>query len=178
MSSENGKGEVAKTSKGGYGYELKKLRSRHHQIIRLKASGKFKNKEIAEIVNVTPQTVSNTLNSELAQRKMAQLQDDIDDQFMDLMAELRKLAEVGVEEIRDALLNETVSKEERLDLAQDLLDRTGYGKTSNLNINKRQVTDKDIEEIREEAKKEAEESGKLEEANIIVDEEEDSSPDE
>lgn len=53
-------------------YDIKALWQTNHEIINLAARG-FKGTEIADILNIHPQTVSNTLNSELGQRKLSEL---------------------------------------------------------------------------------------------------------
>ena len=53
-------------------YEIKSLWQRNHEIINLAARG-FKQTEIAEILNITPHTVSATLNSELGQKKLSEI---------------------------------------------------------------------------------------------------------
>jgi len=53
-------------------YDIKSLWQRSHEIIALAVRG-LKQVEIAEILDVTPQTVSNTLNSDLGQQKLSLL---------------------------------------------------------------------------------------------------------
>ena len=52
-------------------YDIQSLWQRNHEIINLAARG-FNNVTIAEILNINPQTVSNTLNSELGKRKLSE----------------------------------------------------------------------------------------------------------
>jgi len=70
-------------------YEAKALWQRNHEIINLAARG-FKQTEIADILNIHPQTVSNTLNSELGERKLS-----------DIRLERDKEAKVVSEKIRN-----------------------------------------------------------------------------
>lgn len=53
-------------------YNIKQLWQRSHEIINLAAQG-WKNIDIAEILNITPQCVSDTLNSELGKLKLSEL---------------------------------------------------------------------------------------------------------
>lgn len=53
-------------------YDVKSLWQRNHEIVNMAARG-FKQVEIAEILNIHPQTVSNTLNSELGERKLSDI---------------------------------------------------------------------------------------------------------
>ena len=52
--------------------DIKQLWQRSHEIVNLSARG-FKNTEIAEILNLSIWTVSDTLSSELAQHKLSEL---------------------------------------------------------------------------------------------------------
>lgn len=53
-------------------YEIKQLWQRSHEIVNLSARG-FKNCDIAEILSITPATVSNTLNSQLGELKLSEI---------------------------------------------------------------------------------------------------------
>lgn len=53
-------------------YDIKQLWQRSHEIINLASQG-FKYTDIAEILNITPTCVSMTLNSELGQKKLAEV---------------------------------------------------------------------------------------------------------
>lgn len=53
-------------------YDIKKLWQHNHEIINLAAQG-FKQLEIAEILGISPATVSNTLNSTLGQQKLSEI---------------------------------------------------------------------------------------------------------
>ena len=55
-------------------YEIKQLWQRHHEIVNLSAQG-FSNVEIAHILGINPQTVSNTLNSNLGMEKLADIRE-------------------------------------------------------------------------------------------------------
>lgn len=66
-------------------YNVKQLWQRSHEIVNLAARG-YKQTEIAEILNITPQTVSNTLNSDLGQYKLSEIRLERD-------AEAKKVSE-------------------------------------------------------------------------------------
>lgn len=53
-------------------YNVKQFWQRHHEIVNLSSQG-FKNVEIAKILGITPETVSNTLNSEIGEEKLAEM---------------------------------------------------------------------------------------------------------
>lgn len=163
-----GSKQIAKTERdGNYARELKKLRGRHHKILQLHATGKFNNKEIAEMLGITPQTVCNTINSQLGQRKLQHLYSDGDEAVHDLLDEIQSIAPIALAELEEALLSDEVSRDTRISVAQDILDRAGYGKTKNVNLRKKEVTDDDIEKAKERAKKTAEDAGMVADANVI-----------
>jgi predicted transcriptional regulator len=53
-------------------YNIKQLWQRNHEIVNLSAMG-WKDSDIAEILNITVATVSNTLNSDLGKAKLAEV---------------------------------------------------------------------------------------------------------
>lgn len=71
-------------------YEVKQLWQRSHEIINLAARG-YKQVEIAEILNITPQTVSNTLNSELGQHKLSDIRLERDEEAKKISEKIRVL---------------------------------------------------------------------------------------
>lgn len=85
-------------------HEISKLWQQSHEIVNLSVRG-FKNTEIAEILHVHPQTVSNTLNSELAQKKIADLRHDRDEEVKKDQEKIRVLKNKAMQiynEILDA----------------------------------------------------------------------------
>ena len=71
-------------------YEIKGLWQRNHEIVNLAVKG-YKNVEIAEILNINPQTVSNTLNSELGKRKLSEMRLEEDIETKKLYEKIRTL---------------------------------------------------------------------------------------
>lgn len=71
-------------------YDIKQLWQRHHEIVNLSARG-FKNVEIAEILNIDPQTVSNTLASQLGQHKMSEIRLERDGEAKKITEKIRVL---------------------------------------------------------------------------------------
>ena len=59
-------------------YDIKQLWQRSHEILSLAVRG-LKQTEIAEALNISPQTVSNTLNSDLGMQKLSILRKDSDE---------------------------------------------------------------------------------------------------
>ena len=76
-------------------YDIKQLWQRSHEIVNLAARG-FKNVEIAEILNIDPQTVSNTLNSELGQHKLSEIRLERDDEAKKITEKIRILTNKAI----------------------------------------------------------------------------------
>ena len=71
-------------------YDIKQLWQRNHEIVNLAAMG-YKGTEIAKILNVNQQTVSNTLNSELGQCKLSDIRLERDDEAKKVTEKIRTL---------------------------------------------------------------------------------------
>lgn len=162
-------GQSLQKLSGSYNRELKKLRADHHLIIRLAATGDYTQAEIGEIVGCTKAKVNYTVNSRLGKQKMAYLQDKADARALDVMGEIQALAPFALAELEEALMSDKLEDKEKIKVAQDLLDRAGYGKTRNLNVRSERVTDDDIREIKQEAKRETQsgEEGSIEDAKVL-----------
>jgi FixJ family two-component response regulator len=109
-------------------YELKELRARHQEVIRLSLLG-LSNKDIAGQLGVSEQMVCYTVNSELAKEKMGQLQISADTDAVDIAAEIKKIAPQAIDLLGDVvqgLRDAPISLQVKV--AQDVLDRNGNGK--------------------------------------------------
>lgn len=71
-------------------WELSKLQALHHEILRLKIQG-LSNIDIANMLDITPATVGNTVNSRLGQEKLALMQAAADDEAVDFKKKMTKL---------------------------------------------------------------------------------------
>ena len=101
---------------------------RHHQIARLLLLGLPQNK-VAEVVGVSPTTITNLKSSPVFQHKMALLRARADDQALDVSAEFLKDAHRSyklLKSVRDGELSKDVPL--RVRVAQDLLDRAGHSR--------------------------------------------------
>lgn len=84
-------------------WHIKQLWQRSHEIINLALQG-LKNTEIAEMLNIHPQTVSSTLNSELGMQKLSELRAKRDADTIDVAKKVAELSEKALkvyEEIFD-----------------------------------------------------------------------------
>ena len=107
--------------------EIKALWQRSHEIIRLNVKG-YKGTEIAEILNITPQTVSNTLNSELAKRLISDLTYEKDIEVKKTVEKVRILSNKALEtyhEFFDDEGNELSLKDKREGAKDFLNDMSG-----------------------------------------------------
>lgn len=80
--------------------EIKQMWQRSHEIVNLAAKG-YKNIEIAEILNITPQTVSNTLNSELGERKLSDVRLGRDEEAKKVVEKVRVLTDRALKVYHD-----------------------------------------------------------------------------
>jgi len=119
---------LRKDPNGRRQYEVSRLWDKHHEVIRLIVLG-FGNKEISEIVGVTPQNVSDIRNSEIPQRHIKVLQAARDSKCVDVSRALMEDAPKSLQllmDVRDG--EEAADIRLRASVAQDLLSRAGYGK--------------------------------------------------
>ncbi len=73
-------------------YDIQQLWQRNHEIVNLAARG-YKGTEIAEILNINQQTVSNTLNSELGQCKLSDIRLERDEETKKVSEKIRALTD-------------------------------------------------------------------------------------
>lgn len=71
-------------------HDIKQLWQRQHEILGLALQG-MKQTEIAKILNITPATVSNCLNSTLGKEKLSGLRGERDEHYVQLSEEIKKL---------------------------------------------------------------------------------------
>jgi len=139
---------------GNERYDIKRLWGQQKEILRLVASGLYKNKEIADMVGVTPQTVSNIINSALGKQTLDMLNGAADAEMVDLMVKIRALAPIALTIQEEILMDDDTPKRLKKDIADKLLDRAGYAPvTKNLNMNLNAgLKREDIEAIKKRAK--------------------------
>jgi len=138
---------------GNESYDIKRLWGQQKEILRLVASGLYTNKEVGDLVGVTPQTVSNIINSALGKQAMEILQGAADAELVDLNVKFKYLAHLAVGVQENILLDEGTSKELQNKISDKFLDRAGYTPVAkNLNMNLNAGLDKDdIDEIKKRA---------------------------
>ena len=87
-------------------YEIKQLWQRSHEIVNLSAAG-YKNKEIAQILNISPITVSNTLNGKLGQHKLSEIRGDRDREAKKTVEKIRVLTNKALNVYHEIFDNES-----------------------------------------------------------------------
>jgi predicted DNA-binding protein (UPF0251 family) len=121
---------------GNKNYDIKRLWGQQKEILRLIASGLYNNKQVAEFVGVTPQTVSNVINSALGKQALEMMEGAADSETVDLMVRIRALAPIALTVEEELMLDTETSGRLKHDIAGKVLDRAGYAPISkNLNLN-------------------------------------------
>lgn len=77
-------------------YDIQQLWQRNHEIVNLAALG-HKGTEIAKILGINQQTVSNTLNSELGQCKLSDIRLERDDETKKVSEKIRALTDKALD---------------------------------------------------------------------------------
>ena len=103
-------------------YDVKQMWQRTHEIVNLAAQG-FKQVDIAEILGVHPQTVSNTLNGELGQRKLAEVRQSRDEDAKKTSEKIRVLTAKALQVYHEIFDNEdgAASVRDRKDVADTVV---------------------------------------------------------
>jgi len=156
-------------------YNIQSLWQRNHEIVNLAARG-FKQTEIAEILNIHPQTVSNTLNSELGERKLSEIRLERDEEAKKVSEKIRVLTNKALDvyhQIFDDESGECSLKDKKS--AADTVSLELSGLRAPTRIQKHSVstvlTSDELESFKERGIRAARESGMIievkEEENVI-----------
>lgn len=128
---------VGEKSKPTYLIELK---DRHLEILRLVATG-MSAVDVAKEMGITPQSVSNVLNSPLAQEKLEEFRQVRTDFVLQANNELDEMLPEAVEAYKDILQKKVnVTPIQRAKIAGELFDRTGLGKVSKIESKSSRIT--------------------------------------
>lgn len=158
---------------GGGLYELKRLREKHHNILRLVVLG-VKQKDVAAALGITEETVSYTVNSKLGKQKLAILRKEADQGSLDMLAELQQLVPGAIALQEKVLFDDGEKTSDRLRAAEDILDRAGPSKRQRTEHSHQLVSADEIAEARALARKVASDAGiivDVEDATVIDDDE-------
>lgn len=144
-------------------YEIKALWQRSHEIINLAARG-YKQCDIAEILNISEACVSMTVNSELGQKKLAEIRNVRDEDAKKTAEKIRILTAKAIEKYHEIFDNEDgrASLKDQKEVADTvLLELSGLRAptkihSSSVNMT---LTSEEIEAFKNRGMKAAKESG-------------------
>lgn len=124
---------------------LKELRNQHRTIIQMVFSG-YRNKEIAERLEMSDCTVSQIVRSPLGQAYLEGLQDKAQEATLDVRKKLVSMNK-GALDVLDRIMNPTEKAPHSVQLtaAKDVLDRTGYKAPDRLHVDMTMQTKTDQE---------------------------------
>ena len=108
---------------GNRKYQIQNIWDTHREIARLAVTG-MKHKEIADVLGVTPATVSNTLNSSSMREKLDSQRAARDASCEDVAARIKELSKIAVEIMNEMMFAD--KDDVKLRAAKDILDRAGY----------------------------------------------------
>jgi predicted transcriptional regulator len=154
-------------------YNIKQLWQRSHEIVNLSAQG-FKNVDIAEILGITPECVSMTLNSELGQRKLAEVRFSRDEDAKKTSEKIRVLTAKAIQTYHEIFDNESgeATLRDRKDVADTvLLELSGLRAPTKIQSTSVStvLTAAEIKEFKERGMRAVVESGAVIDAEIIED---------
>lgn len=143
-------------------YNIQSLWERHHNAIRLIALG-HGNKEIAEVLEVTPQTISNIRNSPIAKSRIEQFREMLDAETLDINRRIQEFAPVALELIEGVISGDFPEAPIALRAkhAAAHLARAGYGEVKKIASINTYLSREDIERIKERAVASARDAGML-----------------
>lgn len=106
-------------------YNIQQLWQRTHEIIAMTLLG-MKEVEVAKTLNIHPQTVSNTINSDLGRKKLSELRKERDKDFTKVAEEVAKLFPIAMKTYERILEGEEKSKLQKETADTILMDIGGY----------------------------------------------------
>lgn len=136
-------------------YSIKRLWGIHKEVCRLHVYGNCNGRDIAAMLNITPQTVYNILGSEKGKDEIARLSEARDEKFEDVQRRLEQLAPFALDTLEEALLtdDEQVTIPVKVGIAKDLLDRAGHKPVTQVTLKSvsHRIDGKFLEEVRKRA---------------------------
>ena len=126
------------------------LRPWHKSIARMMVTGQ-RPKDVCMIMGLSPAQVSVITNSPLFIEELSRLESMAEYSATDVRSELEMRQGLAIETIDEVLVNkETVDIKLRVATAQDILDRTGYGKQQEPQKNLHLHLHKEVKELSDE----------------------------
>ena len=157
-------------------YDIKQLWQRNHEILNLVAQG-FSHVDVAEILGVTPACVSQTVNSELGQRKLSDLRLGRDEEAKKNLEKIRVLTAKALKVYHEIFDNEDgqATLRDRKDVADTVvLELSGLRAPTKIQTSSIStiLTADEIKEFKERGRKAATQEGVI--INITPEEEHES----
>ena len=151
-------------------YDIKQMWQRSHEIVNLAVRG-FKGPQIAEILNIHEQTVSNTLNSELGQKKLSEMRSARDEEAKMVSEKIRVLTNKALETYHEIFDNESgeATLKDRKDVADTvLLELSGLRAPTRIQSSNVSMTlsAQEIEEFKRRGARAAAEMGEVIDLNV------------
>ena len=148
-------------------YNIQQLWQRTHEIIALTLLG-MKETEVAKTLNIHPQTVSNTINSDLGKKKLSELREERDKDFTKVSKEVSKLFPIAMKTYERILEGEEKSKLQKETADTILMDIGGYRAPTKLSSESVHtfLSKEDIEEFKKRGIEAAKASGMLVEEEV------------
>ena len=144
-------------------YDVKMLWQKNHEILGLALSG-MSQKDIAERLGIGKVSVSRTVNCELGQKKLAQMREERDGEYIDVSKKIAELAEKAIEVYEEIFDSETISYDLKKKTSDTvLMDLGGHRaptvvESKSLNI---EATMEEVEEFKKLGYQAAKEAGFL-----------------
>lgn len=104
-------------------YEIKNIWDTHREIMRLLVTGAH-SVDIARELGVTPQTVSNVMNSTICKRQMNLMRAARDVDALDVANRIQELAPIALQTLEELMCEGNEST--KFKVSVDLLDRAGH----------------------------------------------------
>ena len=142
--------DARRNPEGNQNYSITKVWDRHHQIARLLVLG-HKHTEIAQRLNITPQTVSNAANNPAVRSQVELLHANLDKQTIDVSRKIKELAPKAVEVMEEVMEQEGDISSRRL-AAKDILEMAGHKAVAKIAVGHAHLTREDIESIKANAR--------------------------
>ena len=148
-------------------HDVKQLWQRNHEIINLAALG-IKGTEIAKILNISEQTVSNTINSELGMEKLSELRKGRDEKVLDVVEEVKELLPLALKTYKKILDGEEITKLQKETADTLLMDIGGHRAPVKIQSENAHLylTKNDVEEFKKRGIEAAKASGMLVESKF------------
>lgn len=144
-------------------YDIKSMWQRHHEIVNLAATG-MKEADIARVLNITLQTVSNTLNSMLGKTKLSELRQVRDEETRLRMEQIQILTDKALATYYEVFENPSgeYTPKDKIHTADTvLLELSGMRVPTKIHSASITMTPDDLREIKERGLKAMREAGMI-----------------